>query len=134
MTQEVTPEMRAVALKALEAWKALPEDERNGERPFIMGFNAGWDEGKADAHTEAAELKARVDALEGALQTVVDALVKHHQWHAAQTQPDPEHRFVPADEYAESGLCEQTVGALHAAGLVSGPYNFSARQALGGVS
>lgn len=27
---------------AIERWKALPDDERSGERPFVMGFNAGW--------------------------------------------------------------------------------------------
>ena len=35
----------ALAQAALAAWKALPEDERNGERPYIMGFNDGWEEG-----------------------------------------------------------------------------------------
>lgn len=39
-----------VAIAALAAWRALPEDERNGERPFIHGFNAGWDEALAQMH------------------------------------------------------------------------------------
>lgn len=41
---EATPLTIAEAMKAaLEAWKALPEDERNGERPWIMGWNAGYE-------------------------------------------------------------------------------------------
>ena len=44
----------AAVLAALEAWKALPDDERNGERPFVMGFNAGW-----EAATEAALYPSR---------------------------------------------------------------------------
>lgn len=37
-------EITEAAKAAVAAWNALPEDERNGERPFIMGFNAGWEE------------------------------------------------------------------------------------------
>lgn len=37
-------ERAALAEAALAAWRDLPEDERNGERPFIMGFNDGWKE------------------------------------------------------------------------------------------
>lgn len=33
----------AAIQRALQMWNALPEDERNGERPWIMGFNAGYD-------------------------------------------------------------------------------------------
>lgn len=40
-------ERKAMIQKALEHWKSLPEDERTGERPFIMGFNAGWEEREA---------------------------------------------------------------------------------------
>lgn len=41
----IPTEMReAVIRAALEKWRALPDDERNGERPYIMGFNDGWDE------------------------------------------------------------------------------------------
>jgi hypothetical protein len=34
---------------ALARWNALPDDERNGERPYIMGFNAGWEEALQNA-------------------------------------------------------------------------------------
>jgi hypothetical protein len=40
--------------RALEQWSALPDDERNGERPFIMGFNAGWDEALAASPEQPA--------------------------------------------------------------------------------
>lgn len=40
--QQSTPQTDAVR-EALRAWQALPENERNGERPYIMGFNAGWE-------------------------------------------------------------------------------------------
>lgn len=38
----MTPTQEAIKA-ALEKWNALPEDERNGERPYIMGFNDGWE-------------------------------------------------------------------------------------------
>lgn len=38
---------KALIDAALAAWRALPDDERSGERPFVMGFNAGWDEALA---------------------------------------------------------------------------------------
>lgn len=75
---------------------------------------------------EAAALRERVAELEGALKTVVDALVKHHQWHAAQTDPDPEHGFIPANEYADSSLYDLTTEALWVAQKATGPHNFAA--------
>lgn len=53
------------------------------------------------------------------LRALRDALTRHHQWHAAQTTPDPEHGFIPADEYAESALYEETVEALSMGGTVN---------------
>ena len=55
------------------------------------------------------------DDVRSIVQTLCDVITQHHQWHAAQTTPDPEHGYVPADEYAESGLYERTVDALHKA-------------------
>lgn len=36
----MTTERAELLAKAIEQWKALPDDERNGERPYIFGFNA----------------------------------------------------------------------------------------------
>lgn len=104
---------------------------------------ASYCDGPARVHVYTAALEALTTAratiaqqgeelarMREATQAVVDALVKHHQWHAAQTDPDPEHGFIPADEYAESGMYEQTVAALHTASLATGPHDFAARQAL----
>lgn len=41
-----------------------------------------------------------------------EALLEHHNWHLAQKTPDAEHGYIPAEEYAESGLCERTIAAL----------------------
>lgn len=35
--------MREAAESALKEWLSLPEHERSAERPWIMGFNAGWE-------------------------------------------------------------------------------------------
>lgn len=73
-----------------------------------------------------------VPELRKALRACVDVLTKHHQWHAAQTDPDPEHGFIPADEYADSALYEQTVEASALANplLADGPVDaaFAASQ------
>jgi hypothetical protein len=53
---------------------------------------------------------AFADAAKG----LVEALEKQHQWHLAQVTPDPEHGYIPADEYSDSGLCETTCAALAA--------------------
>jgi len=37
-------EMNAAAQDALATWLALPEDQRSEERPWIQGFNAGWEQ------------------------------------------------------------------------------------------
>jgi hypothetical protein len=58
-------EMNEAILKALEQWNALPDDERNGERPYIMGFNSGW----ANA---AVQAEAERDALIEALRAIED--------------------------------------------------------------
>jgi len=60
---------------ALDAWKALPEDERNGERPWIMGFNAGWDE----ALSQLAPLAPRVMG-EGEIEAAINALADLLSW------------------------------------------------------
>lgn len=54
------------------------------------------------------------------LRLCADVLTRHHQWHAAQTDPDPEHGYIPADEYADSSMYEQTVEALGAANKILG--------------
>lgn len=42
----------------LAAWGALPEDERNGERPWIMGWNAGYEYAQEQAEEEASDTLA----------------------------------------------------------------------------
>ena len=72
--------------------------------------------------------RAAVAELRAALRTATDALVRHHQWHAAQTTPDAEFGFIPADEYADSDMYEETVAALALANplLADGPVNSAA--------
>lgn len=75
-----------------------------------------------------AEQRERDAGIARALRQCVDTLTRHHQWHAAQTAPDPEYGFIPADEYCDSALYEQTVVALSAANphLAGGPINATA--------
>jgi hypothetical protein len=45
---EFTPDdpvstLKKAAAKHLQDWLALPPEERSEERPWIMGFNAGWE-------------------------------------------------------------------------------------------
>jgi hypothetical protein len=61
-----------------------------------------------------SERDAEIERLRAVVTKLSNALTRHHQWHAAQTEPDPEHGFIPAAEYAESSLHEQTVKALSA--------------------
>lgn len=85
--------------------------------------------GNTDAITPSLRSQqAEVVALREALRKTTDALVRHHQWHAAQTDPDPEHGFIPADEYADSTMYDQTVEALSSANqlLADGPVNQAA--------
>lgn len=81
-----------------------------------------------DALAIIREQQAEIARLREALQSSVDALVKHHQWHAAQTDPDPEHGFIPADEYDDSALYDVTVAALSQANwaLTNGQVNNAA--------
>lgn len=80
-----------------------------------------------DEETEHAHTRRRLDDVEhlrraddaDELRALRDALTRHHQWHAAQTTPDPEHGFIPADEYAESALYQETVEALSMGGTVN---------------
>jgi hypothetical protein len=39
-------------------------------------------------------------------------LRQHHAWHLQQTVPDPDYGYIPADEYGDSGLGENTVETL----------------------
>ncbi len=43
MTDPTNAELLAAVKAGLEHWNALPEDERNGERPWIMGWNSGYE-------------------------------------------------------------------------------------------
>lgn len=46
------------------------------------------------------------------------ALETHHRWQLAQTDPvmlDGDIEIIPADEYGDSGMCEDTMAALHLA-------------------
>jgi hypothetical protein len=60
---------------------------------------------------DKARHTAQSDAL-AVMREAREALEKNHQWHLAQTIPDPEHGYIPAQEYEESGLCETTCTAL----------------------
>ena len=70
--------------KALQRWRELPEDERNGERPFVMGFNAGWDEREAAAplHPTAAEGEGVAD--QRAREVVLERLRDLHRRNPAE--------------------------------------------------
>ncbi|QZP06846.1 hypothetical protein [Caenibius sp. WL] len=69
------------AKKALQAWKSLPGEQREEERSFIMGFNAGWEEHAAQngdmnnrLESQAAEIEkhtAEIAALKLPLQPTV---------------------------------------------------------------
>lgn len=125
-TVEVTQDERSVAQFFFEMGFGACYAEamiRNGHTaPFELsdGFlDAQW-EISQEAYEDHAELErmlnrtraTRQDGLREALQKARDTIVQHHQWHAAQTDPDPEHGFIPADEYAESSLYERTVATL----------------------
>lgn len=56
MTKE---ELIEAAKAAVERWNALPEDERNGDRPWIMGWNAGYEH----AQEEIERLTAQVERM-----------------------------------------------------------------------
>lgn len=83
-----------------------------------------------DALRVCTALAARPSPAREALQACVDALTKHHQWHAAQTEPDPEHGFIPADEYADSALYEATVEAASKANWILADGNVNQARAL----
>lgn len=46
--------MRQAAVAALKAWKDLPPEQHNEDRPYLHGFNDGWDaaiiEREVDTH------------------------------------------------------------------------------------
>lgn len=65
-----------------------------------------------NARGRAARAASEVDQLRSALEKAQSAILDHHEWHKCQTTPDPEHGYIPADEYAESGLCEKTLSVL----------------------
>lgn len=81
----------------------------------------------AKIELEQAQREAR---LREAVQSLSDALTKQHQWHAAQTDPDPEYGFIPADEYADSSLYEATVKALHNGALALGSEDYVSMMAV----
>ena len=106
----------------------------------ILGYR-DWDDatdyrnrGQMDAERDrvlsivTCAREGAVAELRAALRTAKDALVRHHQWHAAQTTPDAEFGFIPADEYADSDMYEETVAALALANplLADGPVNSAA--------
>ena len=74
------------------------------------------------------------DSVRSIVQTLCDALTQHHQWHAAQTTPDPGHGYILADEYADSGMYERTVDALHKASRLLEPSPNRAAIRSGGAS
>ena len=59
-----------------------------------------------------AESLAGITSLREVLEKAQSTLLDHHQWHGAQLEPDPVHGYIPADEYADSGLCEKTLDTL----------------------
>lgn len=126
------PHSNAIALEeALVACEnfAKPDEEWDGPGPLVTRV-IECVVAQSDALTAA---NARIAELEGARQTLSDALTKHHQWHAAQTTPDPEYGFVPADEYADSGLYDETVAALGKASSTILGCNSAALRAKGGA-
>ena len=62
--------------------------------------------------SDAGQAEPVDDGLREALQTASGMLIRHHQWHVQNRTPDPEHGFIPADEYADSSLYEQTADAI----------------------
>lgn len=55
--------------------------------------------------TGVVELREELEAASG-------MLIRHHQWHMQQRTPDPEYGFIPADEYADSRLYEDTANTI----------------------
>lgn len=69
---------------------------------------------KRRAQGLAVRAASEVDELRQTLEKAQSALHDHHEWHKCQTVPDSEHGYIPAEEYAESGLCEKTLSVLGA--------------------
>lgn len=94
-----------VTLADIAAAQAYLEDPRHKEGRYqprqLMN--------EAFARHRTTSSAGLVEALEAAKA----AIVEHDKWHGAQTTPDPEHGYIPADEYADSGLYERTAAALH---------------------
>lgn len=81
-----TPEQarRNEAVKvALAAWNALPHDVRNGERPFIMGFNAGWDEAVQQYRPGGDEVERAIEWLAKNADTITSAVRGWHRQNSA---------------------------------------------------
>lgn len=101
---KVTVEQAAQA--ALEAWRALPEDERNGERPFIMGFNAGWEEAEAQSRPDPG-VRELCERLKGLLAKATPGpwMVKNYPAIIRQNpmESEPPQLFImeEGDEYPE---------------------------------
>lgn len=55
--------MQAVAATALIAWQGLPADLRSEDRPWLMGFNAGWEECERQALATPDRYTALVSGL-----------------------------------------------------------------------
>jgi hypothetical protein len=104
-TPQYTPNAAMVG-EALARWKELPEDERNGERPYIMGFNAGWEA----AATENDDHRFGWESAErGEPSPVWHAEVEHDQerlarqqrgwsdFHMPHPSPNPAPQVVAAD-------------------------------------
>lgn len=63
-----------------------------------------------DALRLILDLAKRVEVLGSALK-------EHNNWHLTQTDPDPEHGYIPAEEYCDSSLYERSVSAMKATDL-----------------
>ena len=61
-----SPEIAEAARKALVAWHALPEDQRSEDRPWIMGFNSGWEAATEASSVSPVAESARQKAIEAA--------------------------------------------------------------------
>jgi hypothetical protein len=108
---------------------------------IVLGKVVSFDDSRAIAATildrinianaQINPASAGDEGLRNVLWQARDTIVQHHQWHAAQTDPDPEHGFIPADEYVDSSLYERTIAAIGAVDklLETGPRDLEALSA-----
>ncbi|EQA97249.1 hypothetical protein [Sphingobium sp. HDIP04] len=103
------------AMTPEEAWQELVEyDDRTSPEEYPDMALITFEElrvfmGAASGATHPAPA---LDGVREALEAGRSMLIRHHHWHTQQRTPDPEHGFIPADEYGDSALYEQTADAI----------------------